>query len=240
VQARESWQGAQCPSWKASVARSHLFLLLPGLEQPWRRRPGPLHVLSQPLHFALRAPRRGSAPPGPAHKRPRPPAEPTLRPLTKLSGNSRSPSFSFLSFPCSPFPFTRAPSAVISPSPSFLPRRKARWRLAAAAGVRDRGASQPRPPPSRVRAAARAPAGHAEAVAPRARSAPGSRLPGGVLVYVGALLGPSRRRPPPRGCASARRARAAGCSAPPGQAQAAGCAELGARGPRRARPPPKP
>lgn len=140
VQARESWQGAQCPSWKAGVARSHLFLLLPGLEQPWRRRPGQLHVLSQPLHSALRAPRRGSAPPGPAHQRPRPPAEPTLRPLTKLSGNSRSPSFSFLSFPCSPFPFTRAPSAVISPSPSFLPRRKARWRLAAAAGVRDRGA----------------------------------------------------------------------------------------------------
>lgn len=97
-----------------------------------------------------------------------------------------------------------------------------------------------------ARAAARAPAGVAEAVAPRPRPAAGSRLPGGVLVYVGALSWPSRRRRrrplPPRGSASARRARAAGRSAPPGPARSGRHAALEARGPSRVRPqaPPQP
>lgn len=89
--------------------------------------------------------------------------------------------FSFLSFPCSPFPFTRTPSAVISPSPSFLPHRKARWRLAAAAGVRDRGASPAPAPalacPRRCPRPGRPHRGRGSARPPRARLAVPGRCP---------------------------------------------------------------
>lgn len=204
-----------------------------------------LPALRAPSSPTRHRPSRLAPPPGSAHRRAH------ARPLTRFAGNSRSPSFfSFLSVPCSPFSFHPGSLGRDFPLPLLPSPLKSRWRLAAVAGARDPGAFAGHgPPPSRLRVraartAASAPAGAPEAVAPRPRPSASSRLPGGVLVYVGALLGPSRRRrpPPPQGSASARRARAAGCSAPPGPAQSGRHAVLGARGPRRARPraPPQP
>lgn len=114
-------RGAPCRAWKG--ARPRCLRAFP----PFRRRPQDGTTLKRSRRRPPASPpARPRPPPGPAHHTPRPPAEPTLRPQTIFTGNSRSPSLFFFfppssPFPALPFPFTRVPSAVIFPPPlSFL------------------------------------------------------------------------------------------------------------------------